>query len=93
MTAGPPRAGFAALAFIALLVAGAGAGLLLEAMRAPQALIVAPDAYLLRVVRFTLWQALLSTVLSVVPAIFVARALAGHPTFPGRTLVLRLFAL
>ena len=93
MTAGPPRAGFAALAFIALLVAGAGVGLLLEAMRAPQALLAAPDAYLLRVVRFTLWQALLSTVLSVVPAIFVARALAGHPTFPGRALVLRLFAL
>ncbi|MEQ8295107.1 MAG: thiamine/thiamine pyrophosphate ABC transporter permease [Nitratireductor sp.] len=93
MTAGPPRAGFAALAFIALLVAGAGVGLFLEAMRAPQALLAAPDAYLLRIVRFTLWQALLSTVLSVVPAIFVARALAGHPTFPGRALVLRLFAL
>ena len=31
--------------------------------------------------------------LSVVPAIVVARALSRHPAFPGRGLVLRLFAL
>ncbi len=38
------------------------------------------------------WQAVLSTVLSVVPAIAVARALSRHPDFPGRRLILRLFA-
>ena len=31
--------------------------------------------------------------LSVVPAIFVARALSRHPSFPGRAIILRLFAL
>ncbi len=51
------------------------------------------DPYLFRVARFTLWQAALSTVLSIVPAIFVARALSRHPDFPGRRLILRLFAL
>lgn len=51
------------------------------------------DAYLWRVVRFTLWQAGLSAVLSVGLAIPVARAIAGRPHFPGRTMLLRLFAL
>ncbi|MCX8999346.1 thiamine/thiamine pyrophosphate ABC transporter permease ThiP [Rhizobiaceae bacterium BDR2-2] len=51
------------------------------------------DAYTLRVLRFTLWQALLSTLLSVLFAIPVARALARRPRFPGRIWIVRLFAV
>ncbi|CAN5460657.1 thiamine/thiamine pyrophosphate ABC transporter permease ThiP [soil metagenome] len=50
------------------------------------------DAYLYRVVVFTLLQAGLSTLLSVVLALPVARALARRD-FPGRGVILRLFAL
>jgi thiamine transport system permease protein len=51
------------------------------------------DAYLLRVLCFTLLQAGLSTVLSVVPALLVARALARRRTLPGRRLVLGLLGI
>ncbi len=86
-------AGAAALAAIALLLGGAFAGLLAEGGRDLAAALGAVDAYMLRVARFTLWQAALSAVLSVAPAIFVARAIARHPAFPGRGLILRLFAV
>ncbi|TIR78799.1 MAG: thiamine/thiamine pyrophosphate ABC transporter permease ThiP, partial [Mesorhizobium sp.] len=49
--------------------------------------------YLLRVARFTLWQALLSTLLSVLPAVFVGRALSRQTNFPGRRLILQLFTV
>jgi len=51
------------------------------------------DAYLRRVLAFSLWQALLSTLCSVLPAILVARAFALQAEFPLRGLLLRLFAL
>lgn len=51
------------------------------------------DPYLLKVLRFSLWQASLSTVLSVAPAILVARALANFGEFRGRRLVVGLFGL
>ncbi len=51
------------------------------------------SAYFRRVLLFTLWQALLSTLLSVLPAILVARAFASLPESPLRALLLRLFAL
>ncbi len=51
------------------------------------------SAYIRRVLFFSLWQALLSSFLSVVPAVLVARALAYHPDFPCRSLLLRLFGL
>ncbi|TCL72926.1 thiamine/thiamine pyrophosphate ABC transporter permease ThiP [Rhizobium sp. BK251] len=51
------------------------------------------DPYILRVVRFTLLQAVLSTLLSVVLAIPVARALARQPHFPGRIWIVRLMAV
>jgi thiamine transport system permease protein len=86
-------AGIIALAAIAVLIGGAFAGLGIEAVRNPQGAAAAFDSYLFRVARFTLWQALLSTLLSVAPAIFVARALSRHPQFPGRALILRLFAV
>ncbi|WP_173420916.1 thiamine/thiamine pyrophosphate ABC transporter permease ThiP [Ensifer adhaerens] len=51
------------------------------------------DAYIWRVTRFTLLQASLSTLLSVLLAIPIARALARRARFPGRVWVLRLMAL
>ena len=50
------------------------------------------DSYLWHVVRFSFWQASLSALFSVVPAIFLARALYRR-RFPGRTLLLRLCAM
>ncbi|MDY0871225.1 thiamine/thiamine pyrophosphate ABC transporter permease [Dongia rigui] len=49
--------------------------------------------YLGKVLAFTLWQALLSTVLSLVAAVPVTRALARRSEFPGRAWLLRLCAL
>lgn len=86
-------AGIVALSAIALLIGGAFAGLILEGARDLSGAASAFDPYLLRVARFTLWQAALSTLLSVVPALFVARALSRHPRFFGRGLILQLFAL
>jgi thiamine transport system permease protein len=86
-------AGIVALAAIATLVGGAFLGLLTEAATNWSGAAAAFDGYMARVVRFTLWQAVLSTVLSVVPAIFVAHALSRHPAFPGRAMILRLFAV
>ncbi|WP_414500206.1 thiamine/thiamine pyrophosphate ABC transporter permease ThiP [Zymobacter sp. IVIA_12111.31 C1] len=51
------------------------------------------DEYLLGVVRFTVLQALLSMVLSIVPAIWVARALARRSAFFGRSWLLSLLGL
>ena len=51
-----------------------------------------PDAYVWRVTRFTLLQAGLSTLLSVLPAIIVARAFARRQ-FTGRSFLLSLFAV
>lgn len=48
------------------------------------------DAYIWRVARFTLLQATLSTLLSVLLAIPVARALARQRDFPGRVWIIRL---
>ena len=76
--------GVTAASFVALLLTvgeGAGLGTTLS------------DPYLWRVTRFTLLQAGLSTVLSVALAVPVARAIARRPAFPGRRLLLTLFAL
>ena len=90
---GRVAAGTVGLACVGLLVAGAFLGLAVEASGRWEGALDAFDTYLFRVARFTLWQALLSTILSVVPAIFVARALARQPDLPGREALLRLFAL
>ena len=89
----PIAIGIGALSAIALLLGGAFLGLIMEAATNWSGAVAAFDGYLARVVRFTIWQAALSTLLSVVPAIFVARALSRHSDFPGRALILRLFAL
>jgi thiamine transport system permease protein len=67
--------------------------LVLAGLAADSAFMAAFDGYMARVAAFTLMQAAFSTVLSVAPAILVARALHAHADFPGRALVLRLFAL
>lgn len=86
-------AGGIALAAVAVLIGGAFIGLILEGVHDLSGAAAAFDGYLLRVARFTLWQALLSTLLSVAPAILVARALSRHPAFPGRRLILQLFTV
>ncbi|WP_413731281.1 thiamine/thiamine pyrophosphate ABC transporter permease ThiP [Sodalis sp. RH20] len=53
---------------------------------------VLSDSYLWHVLRFTFWQALLSALLSVLPAVFLARALYRR-RFPGRLLLLRFCAM
>ncbi|GAB4394561.1 MAG: thiamine/thiamine pyrophosphate ABC transporter permease [Kiloniellaceae bacterium] len=80
-----------ALALVAAVVGGAllALGLAAPGLDLPGNL---GDAYLWRVVRFTLFQATLSTVISVALAIPVARALARRQ-FIGRGLLLRLFSL
>lgn len=50
------------------------------------------DSYLWHVIRFSFWQAFLSALLSVIPAIFLARALYRR-RFPGRQALLRLCAM
>lgn len=52
-----------------------------------------PLSYLFRIFVFTVEQALLSTVLSVVPAVPVALAMARRPDFLGRQLVVALMIL
>ncbi len=51
------------------------------------------DAYVWRILRFTLLQAGLSTLLSVALALPVALALARQPNFPGRIWIIRLMAV
>ena len=51
------------------------------------------DAYTLRILRFTLYQAMLSTVLSIVLGLPVALALSRRKDFPGRIWIIRLMAV
>ncbi|WP_176085143.1 thiamine/thiamine pyrophosphate ABC transporter permease [Martelella sp. HB161492] len=76
-------AGFIAIAVFAL--AGFGAS--------DAAAGIFTDAYVWRILRFTLWQASLSTLISVMLAIPLARSLARRPSFPGRLWVIRLMAV
>ena len=84
------------LAVLALLVLAPMAGLLqLSGLPGYEAadLRFWDNAYLRRVLYFSIWQALLSTLLSVLPAILVARAFAMRGQLPLRRLLLGLFAL
>jgi thiamine transport system permease protein len=76
---GRVAAGAVALAAVALVAGGALAGLVFQAGSDWSGAFAAFDPYLLRVARFTLFQAVLSTVLSVAPAVVVARAFSRHP--------------
>ncbi len=85
--------GILALATILLVAGGALAGLVLAAGDNWSGAVSAFDGYLFRIARFTLFQAALSTILSVGPAIFVARAFSRQQAFFGRGIMLRLFAV
>ena len=54
---------------------------------------VLSQAYTWRVVRFTVWQASLSTGISLILAVPMAIALSRRGNFPGRALLLRLFSV
>lgn len=88
-----PLAGALALAFLGALAGGALLSLAIEALRGSTEGFTAFDSYLWRVARFTIVQALLSMLLSVGLAIPLARALHAQQQFPGRAMILRLFAL
>ncbi|MEX0954196.1 MAG: thiamine/thiamine pyrophosphate ABC transporter permease [Rhizobiaceae bacterium] len=85
--------GGVALGVVATLIVGSIAGLVWEAGADWSGAASAFDAYLFRVARFTLWQAVLSTVLSVLPGIVVARALARQADFRGRAVIVWLFGV
>jgi thiamine transport system permease protein len=82
-------AGFLSLAGILLFVALAVAALLAAAPEASYP----PLPYLAHLTAFTLWQAFLSTLLSVAFAVPVALALARRRVFPGRGFVAALLVL
>ncbi len=86
-------AGRAALGFVFIIVAGAFAALVFTALQSPADSELFADPFILQVVIFTLWQAALSTLLSLGFALPVARALARQQRFFGRQFLLRLFAL
>ena len=73
-------AAFCVLAFVMLLTSGVQSSW-------------PPLSYLIRIFVFTVEQAVLSTVLSVIPAVPVALAMARRPNFPGRQLVVALMIL
>lgn len=83
----------AALMFLALLAGGALFGLIVEGLQSKKELGFFFDTYFVSIAGFTVWQAAMSTLFSLVPAILVARALHRHPAFFGRAFVLRLMAL
>ncbi|TPF74961.1 thiamine/thiamine pyrophosphate ABC transporter, permease protein [Brucella gallinifaecis] len=84
-------AGILALGFLAILVGGALLALAIETSGFDMDVYF--DAYLIRIAKFTVLQAAASALLSVLFAIPVARALYSEANFPGRGLILRLFAL
>lgn len=85
-------AGIFVLAFVAILASGSLIALAISADIDLHAGTMF-DSYLWRVLRFTLIQALASSLLSVLIAIPVAHALYVLPNFRGRLLILKLFSL
>ncbi|WP_137129297.1 thiamine/thiamine pyrophosphate ABC transporter permease [Rhizobium sp. FY34] len=96
LTRGERRRGLAAgmvsLAVVSLLVALPTVALL-SAAPATQGLSSVFDSYTLSLLRFTVLQAVLSTLFSTALAVPVALALARRPQFFGRIWILRLMAL
>lgn len=86
-------AGVVALCLIAALVLAAVGPLVAATAARQEVRSNAFDSYIWQVTRFTLLQAGLSTMLSVVLAVPFASALARRPRFLGRTWLVRLLAL
>ncbi|MCK6443548.1 thiamine/thiamine pyrophosphate ABC transporter permease [Elstera cyanobacteriorum] len=82
---------------LAALIAGIGPVLILGMAGgrgfAESLATVLHDAYLHRVFLFTLGQAALSTLLSLLGAVPVARSLARRPAFPGRGLIVQMLGV
>lgn len=76
-----------------LLLAAAGLGALIREASLPDVSQLWGNRYLRTVITFTVWQAFLSVLLSLLVAVPVARMLARHPAFPGRSGLLRLMEL
>ena len=81
---------FAALGFLSLALA---AGFLPVLALGLERGLAGVDPYVLRVLRFTLLQAGLSTILSLLLGLPVGRALARRGAFPGRAIIVRLLNL
>ena len=85
--------GLLALTLLLVLTGGALLSLGLQGFQADSNAAAAFDSYLWNITRFTLLQAILSALLSIVFALPVARALHANTGFCGRTLLLRFFAI
>ena len=86
-------AGWLAIALVLLLALGAFVPLVMEAVARGEGLGSAALAYTWRITLFTLWQAALSTVLSVLFGVVLARSLSRRSRFPGRALLISALAL
>jgi len=82
-----------AIASALIVLAMAGLGALVWEASLPNLSELWRNRYLRTVVTFTVWQAFLSVVLSLLVAIPIARILARQPVFPGRSALLRLMEL
>ncbi|HWD12444.1 thiamine/thiamine pyrophosphate ABC transporter permease [Pseudochrobactrum sp. sp1633] len=85
--------GLLVLTLLLVLTGGALLSLGLQGFQADSNAAAAFDSYLWNITRFTLLQAILSALLSIVFALPVARALHASTGFRGRTLLLRFFAI
>ena len=85
--------GFIALMLLLVLTGGALLSLGIQGLQSDSDALAAFDSYLWNITRFTLLQALLSVLLSVLFALPVARALHANTAFRGRKLLLRFFAV
>ena len=85
--------GFIALMLLLVLTGGALLSLGIQGLQSDSDALAAFDGYLWNITRFTLLQALLSVLLSVLFALPVARALHANTAFRGRKLLLRFFAV
>ena len=99
MTTTPPDArimrgaGWLAVTLVATLAGGAFLALGWLALAGGEAFDVGSPRYVAGVTGFTLWQAGLSTALSIAGAVPLARALARRPSFPGRAAIVALLGL
>ena len=84
--------GLIAALFLTVLIAGSLAAVGVASRPLSVALTLF-DPYFFKVIRFTVWQATLSTLISVALAIPVARAYARRPVFAGRTILITLMGL
>lgn len=82
-----------AIAGALITLALAGLGALVWETSLPSVSELWQSRYLRTVVTFTVWQAFLSVVLSLLVAVPIARILARQPSFPGRSALLRLMEL